>query len=324
LVDRGDDRAEAQEREGEAPDAARGEEHEDPARLEVERGRERREDGRCHDEPPRGPASVQPRGERVGEEADPTVHGEEEPDHERGHAEARRAHRQHGVEKGVAEERGRDDERDRDGRPRHSAAATARAARYSASGATVCVTALARRAVTTARAVSSDVRQGTRASTAARRMRNPSRSTVFPSVGVLMTATHSPDRIRVRMSWLPSASLRTSVTSMPTERTSAAVPAVATISYPSQWKPSMIGTTSALSLSATVTSTFPLRAGARPAATSAFQSAGANVRSTPITSPVLFISGPRYVSTSSSFAMENTGALRATSDPVGQSPSSRA
>src|SRR2546428_526828 len=86
----------------------------------------------------------------------------------------------------------------------------------------------------------------------------------------------------------------------------------------------MIGTTSALSLSATVTSTFPLRAGARPAATSDFQSAGANVRSTPITSPVLFISGPRYVSTSRSFAMENTGALRATSDPWGQSPSARA
>ena len=126
------------------------------------------------------------------------------------------------------------------------------------------------------------------------------------------------------MSWLPSASLRTSVTSTPSDRMRAAVPDVATRSYPSQWKPSMIGTTSGLSLSATVTSIFPLRAGASPAATSDFQSAGAKERSIPMTSPVLFISGPRYVSTSSSLAIENTGALRATSDPVGQIPSARA
>ena len=50
---------------------------------------------------------------------------------------------------------------------------------------------------------------------------------------------------------------------------------VATRSYPSQWKPSMIGMTSSLSLSATVTSTSPLGIGASPAATRLFQSAGA-------------------------------------------------
>jgi len=44
----------------------------------------------------------------------------------------------------------------------------------------------------------------------------------------------------------------------------------------------------------------------------------------PITSPVLFISGPRYVSTSRSFAIENTGALSATRSPDGQRPSGRA
>ena len=86
----------------------------------------------------------------------------------------------------------------------------------------------------------------------------------------------------------------------------------------------MISGTSGLSLSATVTRIFPLRAGARPAATRDFHSAGAKERSTPITSPVLFISGPRYVSTSSSFAIEKTGALSATSDPSGQIPSARA
>ena len=42
----------------------------------------------------------------------------------------------------------------------------------------------------------------------------------------------------------------------------------------------------------------------------------------PITSPVDFISGPRYVSTPISFDIENTGAFTATSGWRGQSPPS--
>ncbi len=58
------------------------------------------------------------------------------------------------------------------------------------------------------------------------------------------------------------------------------------------------------------------------AAISAFASAASNVRSTPMTSPVDFISGPRSVSTPISFDIENTGALTATSSCSGQSPGS--
>ena len=58
------------------------------------------------------------------------------------------------------------------------------------------------------------------------------------------------------------------------------------------------------------------------AAMSAFASAASNVWSTPITSPVDFISGPRWVSTPMSFDIEKTGALTATSFCRGQRPGS--
>ena len=53
---------------------------------------------------------------------------------------------------------------------------------------------------------------------------------------------------------------------------------------------------------------------------SALPSAASKVRSMPMTSPVDFISGPRYVSTPVSFDMENTGALIATRLREGNNP----
>jgi hypothetical protein len=50
------------------------------------------------------------------------------------------------------------------------------------------------------------------------------------------------------------------------------------------------------------------------------KSAGANVRSIPMTSPVDFISGPRYESTPTNLLIEKTGALTATSFWRGQRP----
>ena len=58
------------------------------------------------------------------------------------------------------------------------------------------------------------------------------------------------------------------------------------------------------------------------AAWSALASAASNVLSTPMTSPVDFISGPRWVSTPMSFDMENTGAFTATRSCAGQRPGS--
>ena len=66
---------------------------------------------------------------------------------------------------------------------------------------------------------------------------------------------------------------------------------------------------SALSLSATVISTFPCSGICTPLATRALYSALSRVPSPPSASPVDFISGPSTVSTLRSLAKENTGAF---------------
>src|SRR5688572_13238413 len=230
LVDRGEHRAEPEQREAEAPEQSRGDDRDDEGRIGVERGGDRAEDDRQQDQAARRHALVQAGGERVRDEAHPAVRGEDHPDEQGLDAEARRAHRQEGVEERVADEARGDGEGNGERGTHHSAAVTASAARYSDRGATLYDTALARSAVTTASAVSSEVRHGTRASTAARRMRKPSRSTSLPSVGVFTTAAHPPERMRRMIASSPSASFGISRTGTPSVRQSAAVPRVATMS----------------------------------------------------------------------------------------------
>ena len=136
-------------------------------------------------------------------ETDPAVHREEHADHRPRDPERRGGHRKDRVQERVAASSeaetssaveiagaprltGASADRLSPRPPTRPASGIQRAARRST------LTALARSAVTTASAVSSEVRHGTRASTAARRMRKPSRSTVFPRVGVLTTAAQRP------------------------------------------------------------------------------------------------------------------------------------
>ena len=67
-----------------------------------------------------------------------------------------------------------------------------------------------------------------------------------------------------------------------------------------------------LSLSATLKRTPLPRFKFNPEAIKAFDTADPNSKSTPITSPVDFISGPKYVSTPANLDIEKTGALTAT------------
>ncbi len=96
---------------------------------------------------------------------------------------------------------------------------------------------------------------------------------------------------------MPSASLGTTCASTPASRSAAAVPEVAKM--PNPWRPSVLATGRMRGLSASLTlmKTLPSSGSGWPASICDLAKASANVRPTPITSPVDFISGPSRGST---------------------------
>jgi hypothetical protein len=116
-----------------------------------------------------------------------------------------------------------------------------------------------------------------------------------------------------------SDSLYTVVTSSPAARRSAAVPFVATSWNPSAGSFLMASMTRGRSSRETDTKTVPSVGSELPAASIALAYANGYVMSMPMTSPVLFISGPSTESTPGSLRKGNTGALTATCRMAGRS-----
>ena len=100
----------------------------------------------------------------------------------------------------------------------------------------------------------------------------------------------------------------------------AAVPSVAYRRHPARSKSRTRDTASDLCWSAMLSSIPVPGLKLRLAAKRAFVRAFWKSRSTPITSPVDFISGPRCQSTPTSLAIENTGAFTPTKSCVGHKP----
>ena len=138
-----------------------------------------------------------------------------------------------------------------------------------------------------------------------------------------MTHETEPSLITsVTFGWPSFRRFVTCSTGRPSAAIIVAVPSVANSRKPASCSWWITGSISVLCRSAMLMSTPPPGGSAMSADISAFASAAGNVWSIPITSPVDFISGPRYVSTPISFDIENTGALTATRFCRGHSPGS--
>ena len=141
-----EERAETEQRITEPPQQPAEEEHRQRRGEGIHRRRQPAQDDRDDYQRARGEAFVEAGGERIRRETHPAVERQDHADHRPRDPQRRRAHRQHGVEKRVAEQRCRDHECGgerrrlaldrRCGQWGQSAAATAAGARYSASGAT--------------------------------------------------------------------------------------------------------------------------------------------------------------------------------------------
>ena len=138
---------------------------------------------------------------------------------------------------------------------------------------------------------------------------------------VLITARTTPSSITSTTFGCPAdRRLGIAIAGRPRPLIIAAVPSVAYIVHPAEYSSRIICNESDLSRSAMLSSTGSPGLIERPAAISAFATAGVNSVSIPITSPVDFISGPKYVSTPVSLDIEKTGALTPTSFCRFQSP----
>ncbi len=178
-----------------------------------------------------------------------------------------------------------------------------------------------------ARAAAPVVSSGTLARPAADRMWSPSARGPRP-LGEFTTSFTSPALIRsTALTPSTSPSLATSTaTSTPASRTDAAVPLVAQMVKPISASSLAASTPDALSRSASERNTMPSSGKRVPAASWDFTKARPGVRSMPMTSPVLRISGPRTASASGNRLNGSTASLIATWSPSTRShirPSAR-
>src|SRR5712692_6329081 len=176
------------------------------------------------------------------------------------------------------------------------------------------------------RAVSSEVRQGIRRSTDARRISKPSRrGTVVPSPPpagetVLTTRWTAPSRMTSTTLGWPWRSLSTRVAGKPARSHNRAVPSVTKSRSPSRCRAARMGSASSLSASAMEQRAAPSGGRSCMVARNALYCAWGRSNAIPMASPVDFISGPRTASTARSLAMEKTGAFTAYSGRLGSRP----
>ena len=138
---------------------------------------------------------------------------------------------------------------------------------------------------------------------------------------VLTTALTLPSSITsVTLGWPSLSRLVVMLTDNPIADIMAAVPSVAYKRHPAAMRSRIRDTASALCWSAILSKTPVPGLISKLAAIRALVRAIWKLRSTPITSPVDFISGPKCQSTPTSLAMENTGALMPTKSCTGHSP----
>ena len=142
--------------------------------------------------------------------------------------------------------------------------------------------------------------------------RNCRRPTARPEA-VLITSWTSPERIASTQCGRPSSTLFTTVTASPASRMRAAVPRVARMAKPMSVSRRASGDAGrSCRHRCTERNTVPLCGSFTPAPSCDLAKARSKLASSPITSPVDFISGPRMVSTFGKRANGNTASFTAT------------
>ena len=136
------------------------------------------------------------------------------------------------------------------------------------------------------------VTQGMPCRSAAERISAPSTRAPEP-VGVLITRSQARFSIRSTTCGEPSAIFLIDSTGIPMREIAWAVPPVATTLKPRSWNRAASWVATALSVSVTEMKTVPSSGSETPAAAWALPKAVGKSGPMPITSPVLFISGPR-------------------------------